>query len=204
MALSTAGSSSFTSDDGLTGVVSLCSRTSSASVDASNARLAGENFVEHQAERIDVALHRDFFAGQLLRRHVGRSAVANLFAGDFVGQRGQAEIGDHHVAAAVEHDVGRFQIAMQNTFGVRGGQARAQLARDFDGFVGRQAADAAQQRSQVFAIHVLHRQVRLAVDFAEIVNAADIGVRDLARDADFVVEARQSGWIARRPLRAGT
>ena len=86
---------------------------------------------------------------------------------------------------------------MQNALGVRGGQAGAQLARDLDRLVGRQAADAAQQRAEVFAIHVLHRQVRLAVHFAEIVNAADVGMRDLARDADFIVEARQRGWIAR-------
>ena len=76
---------------------------------------SSENFVEHQAERIDIALHRDFSTGQLLRRHVGGSAIADLFARDFVGERGEAEIGDHHLAAAVEHDVGGLQIAMQHT-----------------------------------------------------------------------------------------
>ena len=63
-------------------------------------------------------------------------------------------------------------------------------------FIGGQPADAAQQASQIFAIHVFHRKEHLAVDFAEIVNAADVGMRNLARDADFVAEARQSGFIA--------
>src|ERR1019366_8200225 len=99
---------------------------------------------EHQAKRVDVALHRDFSSGELLGRHVGRGAVANLFARDFVGERGKAEISYNDVASAVEHDVGRLQIAMQNALGVSRGEAGAQLARYFDRFVGRQAADSAQ------------------------------------------------------------
>ena len=197
MALSTAGSSSFTNVDGFTGVVSLCSRTSSARVAASKRALASEDFVEHQAQRIDIALHGDFASGELLGRHVGGRSVADLVAGNFVGERGQAKVGDHHLAAAVEHDIGWFQIAMEDALGVRGGEAGAQLARDFDSFVRWQSADAAQQRAEIFAVDVFHRQIRLAFDLAEIVHAADIGMRDLARDADFIVEAAEGGWIAR-------
>ena len=71
---------------------------------------------------------------------------------------------------------------MQNALCVRGGKSRAELARDLDGFVLRQPPDAAEQRSQILAIDILHREERLAVHFADIVNAAHIGVRDLARD----------------------
>ena len=81
---------------------------------------------------------------------------------------------------------------MQYAFIVRGGQAGADPAGDFQRLVGGQAADAAQQRAEVFAVDVLHRKVRLAFDFAEVVNAADIGMRDLAGDAHLVVETAAS------------
>ena len=92
---------------------------------------------------------------------------------------------------AVDHDVGGLQIAMQHALVVRGGQTRAELARDLQRLIGGQPADAAQQRAEIFAIDVFHGKKRLAVDFADVVDAADIGMRDLARDAHFVVEARQ-------------
>ena len=109
---------------------------------------------------------------------------------------GQAEIGDHDLAAAVEHDVGGLQVAMENAFGVRGGESGAKLARDLDGLVLRQAADAAQQRGQVFAVDVLHGEEGLAVDFAHVVDAANVGMRNAAGDADFVAKALEQSLIA--------
>ena len=50
--------------------------------------------------------------GQLLGGHVGGSAAAHFVALDLVGHPGQAKICDHDLAAAIEHDVGRLQVAM--------------------------------------------------------------------------------------------
>ena len=69
------------------------------------------------------------------------------------------------------------------------------LARDLQGLVAHQAADAPQQRGQVFAVHVFHGKKSQAVDFAHIVDAADVGVRNAARDADFVAEALQRIFV---------
>ena len=54
-----------------------------------------------------------------------------------------------------------------------------------------------EQRGEVFAIHVLHGDERHAFDLADVVNAADVGVGDLAGDADFAMEAFEQALIAR-------
>ena len=119
------------------------------------------------------------------------SAPLNL-----VRQARQAKIGQQHVAARVQHDVAGLEIAMQDSLFVRRRQPRAQFAGDLDTLVGGKAADPANQRRQILPVHVFHRKEHLAFDLAEIVNAADVGMRNLARDANFVAEARQSGFIA--------
>ena len=134
-------------------------------------------------------------AGELLRRHVLRRAGD---AGAGVGaDRRDAEVGDADVAVAVDHHVGRLQVAMQHAALVRRGDAGAQLPRELDRLVLRDAADAAEQRGQILAVHVLHRQEAAAVGVAEVVEPADVLVRHLARDAQLVVELRQAAIVGR-------
>ena len=118
--------------------------------------------------------------------------------------RGESKIGDEAWPLAVDHDVAGLQVAMQHALSWAAARPAQMLAREIEGLVGGQPADAAQERAQVLAIDVLHRKVGLAVNFAEIVNAADVGVRDLARDAHFVVKARQHAAHLAPWLRAGT
>ena len=80
---------------------------------------------------------------------------------------------------------------MQHAALVGGGDAGAQLARDLDRLVLRDAADAPEQRREVLAVDVLHRQEPAPVGVAEVVQAADVLVRHLARDAQLVVELRE-------------
>ena len=61
---------------------------------------------------------------------------------------------------------------------------------------------APQQRGQILAVHVFHRQPGGAFGFADIVHAADIGMRDLPRDAHFVAEPRARSLV-RRLIGAG-
>ena len=53
------------------------------------------------------------------------------------------------------------------------------------------------RRGEVFAVHVLHGDERHALDFADIVHAADVGMRHQARHAHFAVEAFQQALVAR-------
>ena len=117
--------------------------------------------------------------------------VPAWIASGIVGGDGQAEIGDADVAFAVEHHVGGFQVAMEHPALVRGGEAGAELARDIDGFVLRNAADPAKQRREILAVDVLHREESAAVRFAEVVQPADVLVRHLPRDPQLVVELRE-------------
>jgi hypothetical protein len=75
-------------------------------------------------------------------------AVDGLVANDFNMARGkfkrqaqsrQAEICNHHLPPAIEHDVGWLQIAVQHALGMGRGQTGAKLARDFQSLVRGQA-----------------------------------------------------------------
>ena len=46
----------------------------------------------------------------------------------------------------------------------------------------------APQQTQILAIDVLHRKMRCLVEFADIVNAADVRMRDLSRNSDLIVK----------------
>ena len=76
------------------------------------------------------------------------------------GDGREAEVGDADVTVAVDHHVRRLQVAVQHAALVRGGDPGADLPRDLDRLVLRKAADAAEQRRQILAVHVLHRQER--------------------------------------------
>ena len=80
---------------------------------------------------------------------------------------------------------------MQHIPLVRGREAGAELTRELERLVRRQAADAAQQRREILAVDVLHREEVLAAGFADIVDAAHVRVRDLPCEPDFLVKARQ-------------
>ena len=49
--------------------------------------------------------------------------------------------------------------------------------------------------AEILAVHVLHRQEAASVGIAEVVDAADVLVRDLARDAEFVVKLRETAVV---------
>jgi hypothetical protein len=84
---------------------------------------------------------------------------------------------------------------------VRGGERGADLPRHLHRLLLREAADALEQRREVLAVHVFHRQERTAVGLADVVGAADVAVRDGAGEADFVVELREPCRIAGELIR---
>ena len=155
---------------------------------------ATEDFVEHQAERVNVALGGDLVTAQLLRRHVGGCAVARFRTGQLIGHGGEAEVHDDGLATLVQHNVLRLEVAVDDPFIMRRGEPRTDLASGIERLIRRQASNALEQVGEVFTIDVLHGNERLAVHFADVVHAADIWMRDLACDADFSVEPLQHAF----------
>ena len=82
-----------------------------------------------------------------------------------------------------------FEIAVHDAHLVRGAQAGHYLARQRQGPGDGQLPLRREQTRQIGAVHERHRDVLDAVDLAEVVNADDVGVRDLAREHQLALEA---------------
>ena len=157
-------------------------------------RSAGEQIVENGAQRVDVAgrPHAPVLAGGQLGGHVIRRP--DHLAGE--GQVGvllhpfcQAEIGQMHlVVGEVDEDIRRFEVAVEDALlvgvvnglgdrpGVAGGLAGGQR------FAG-------QHLGEVLALDKVHREKRLAVHLADLVDGDDAGVMEMRRGLGLALEA---------------
>ena len=162
--------------------------------------LAGRDLVEDEAERVEIAPHGRRLARELLGRHVRRRARDLAQRSGLFGGHREPEVRDPHAPAPVEHDVRGLEVAVEDALLVRRVQARAELARDLDGLVDGETPDPLEQRRQVLAVHVLHREEVAAFDLADVVDAADVRVRDLPREPHLGVEAREKALVRRDRL----
>jgi hypothetical protein len=170
---------------------------------------AGHHLVEHDAERVDICGRRDGLALQLFRRDVGGRAdhVARI------GERRQpalarlataareAKVCDDdarlsgRVARGHEHDVRALEVAVDDADAVRGQQRIGHLAHKRQCSGGVHAPFTAQQIFERLARQKLHREEGdLAREWAgdlmsaDVEEAADVRVRNLARQIDLAFE----------------
>src|SRR5579883_917265 len=107
---------------------------------------ACDQFVEDDTKRKQIAPRIHFSAEDLLRRHIGgcshdapRSGCCNRIVGaprDW-DTFGESKIEYLHITVEADHDVGRLQVAVDDSCGVRGAQSFENLARNLDRSVGR-------------------------------------------------------------------
>ena len=90
---------------------------------------------------------------------------------------------------------------MEHAGRVGGGEAGADLLCNLERLVLRQVTDTTQQRPEVFAVDVLHRDEWVAIDGPEIVDAADVRVRDATHDTDLAAQLAHALGVAHDPVR---
>ena len=151
---------------------------------------AREQLEEHHAGGVDVAGRRQLVAAHLLGREVsGR-------ADDLVGAPGghargahQAEVGElDRVVRADEHVV-RLEVAVDHVRRVRGREPREHRAHHRGGRVRRHRPALGEQLAQSASRDQLHDQEDHVAVRAEVVDADEVGVRQLRHRAGLAAEA---------------
>ncbi len=160
-----------------------------------------EEFVKNQPQRINVTLDRNFAASQLLRRHVSGCSGTHVPPGEFFDKACQTKVRHANRAETVDHDVVWFKIAMEHALVVGGGKPRAQLAGNLNGLIRRRLAHASKNGGEILAVNVFHRDEMLSVGFRNVVNAAYVGMRNLASDPDLVMEPFELRSVVRERRR---
>ena len=150
-------------------------------------RFAGEHLVEHAAQRVHVRAGVDLVAARLLRRQVLRGADHRGGLGDGVagvGERaGDAEVHHLHRARLADHDVGGFDVAVDDAVLMAEVQRLAGVCDDLDGPLGRHRALGVHDVAQRHTLDVLHH---------------DVGQRPGGRLGLPGVVHRDDGWVIQR------
>lgn len=149
-----------------------------------------EHLVQNGPETEDVRPRIERLAFGLLRRHVRRRAQHNAVprprgVGIHVDERGHAEIEQLRHALRGNHDVARFQVAVQNARAVSLLEAFRDLPRDAQRLLRREARCAADESiGQRLPFDELQNQIV----GADVVDLADIGVVERSNRARFLLE----------------
>ena len=96
--------------------------------------LAAEHFKTDMAEAVEVGVGVGDAFDMDFGRHVGGGAEEQGHF--FVGAHGAAVINQFYVAEAINHDVGGFEVGVDETHGVEGFESAEDLAQDVEGDAG--------------------------------------------------------------------
>lgn len=151
---------------------------------------AGEEFEGDDGEGELVGPAGEGFGKDLLGGHVGGGADGRAGHGhggcfeDF----GDAEIGDFGVAGGGDEDVGRFDVAVDNPFGMSEIEAGGNFAEDLEEAGPRKGA-LGHDRVERGAVDVFHDEEGKVVFFGEFVDGDDVGVVEGSGGLGFAGEA---------------
>ncbi|GAA3308720.1 hypothetical protein GCM10020295_71480 [Streptomyces cinereospinus] len=141
--------------------------------------VAGEELVQHAAQRVDVTGRARGPAERALRGEVEAGADDLAGGGErggrVVQEAGDAEVADLQRAVGVQQQVGRFDVAVHDALLVGGGQPGGRLGGDPRHALGGLRARVGEHPGQAVAVHQLHHQeepvlVRAEVQYADHVR----------------------------------
>lgn len=167
----------------------------------------GEQRVEHDAERVDVARGADLAAGQLLRARVVRRERLPARAGErrarvgvvLAQQRRDAEVHQLHRAVRRDQDVARLGVAVHDEAAVRVLHGGADGREELEALAERGAVAVAMDVER-HAVDVLHDEVgEPLVGHAAVEQRADVRVVQPGEDLALAAEAAQHAVGRRAP-----
>ncbi|MFN8640245.1 MAG: hypothetical protein U0802_00750 [Candidatus Binatia bacterium] len=168
---------------------------------AVHGQLPGQALEEDQPPGVEVRAGQRGLAAQLLRGGVaggahhltGRRETWQLPLANVARQSAEAEVEDQRVPARAglgDHDVVRFEVAVDDAPQVRAAERIEHLAHQVDGLAHFELAFGGEDRLQGRARHELEHGVQDAVvRLARIDQADDVGMRELAAQAHLTAEA---------------
>ena len=153
---------------------------------------AGQQRVQHDAERIDVGAHVGLRTADLLGRHRPRSA-GNLAEARqallAVERTRDAEVHDLHLAVVRQHDVGGLDVAVHDAALMRMLDAVERAPKDAQRPLDRHRAAAADELVERDSRHVLHDHELLVAFVQERMDARDVGMAELGVELRLLGEA---------------
>ena len=163
---------------------------------------AGERVEEDGAQRVHVGARVRVLAADLLGRCEVRRTDETAGAGEAAAHRlalGQPEVGEVRVLLPILRDqhVRRLDVAVHEPAPVRGVERAGDLPDDVHGALGIQALGGVDQRPQVRAVDVAHREVEDAVGLAGLEDRHDVGVIDRRGELRLGLEALAEVGIVR-------
>ena len=147
---------------------------------ALNGNLSGQHLEEHDAQRVDVRLtgHRPA-EGLLGGDVVGRPEHPPVCRQALLGQRaGDPEVGDQGPAVAVDEDVLRLHVAMDDVRVVGRAERTRELDRVSDGLRDLEPSEPADALFERLALDVLEDDVRRPVVLAGVDHRDDVRVAE--------------------------
>lgn len=155
--------------------------------------IAAEQFVQQDAEGVEVGVRADRAAHGLLGGHVGRGADGRAgvreAGGVGVEDGGDAEVEDEHGAVRTDHHVTGLEVAVDDRHGVHGAEDGAQLRGHRDGPGPGVRVVFGEVVAEVGALHVLHDEEQVVAVAAGVVHGDQARVVHLCGDPALADEA---------------
>ena len=142
-------------------------------------RIPGQHFVGNAGQAVDVAALVALPTTDLLRRRIEQGSDNAALPGEALGSLGpgNTEIHDLQRAAIGQHEVRRFDVAMDEALLMGIGQTHRGLRDNRQRVTQGQVLEGLQHVFQRAALHQLHHHVDLAIDLEQVVKRGDVWVR---------------------------